>query len=127
MGNQTTELNRKVSGAGGTEKPGASWERWAPGTQVLQPARPAVRCREAQTRGTGGPSLRAFRCPGSGDASVLPVGEKKTQPLGASLSGRWPGQASCGAQARGRGEVVAGARPGDARSHLAGSKIAFFR
>lgn len=31
MGNQTTELNRKVSGARGTEKPDASWERWAPG------------------------------------------------------------------------------------------------
>lgn len=127
MGNQTTELNRKVSGAGGTEKPGASWERWAPGHTGA--AACASRCAVpgGPDPGTGGPSLRAFRCPGSGDASLLPVGEKKTQPLGASLSGRWPGQASCGAQARGRGEVVAGARPGDARSHLAGSKIAFFR
>lgn len=89
-------------------------------------------------RGQGAPKPGGLAAPPSAGSdvqahatvSLLPVGEKKTQPLGAALSGRWPGQASCEAQARGRwGEegVVAGSQPGDARSHLAGSKIAFFR
>lgn len=104
MGNQTTELNCKVSGAGGTDKSGASWGRWAPGHTGAADcvSHSNERPRRARARGTGGPSLRGLRCPGSRDASLLPVEEKKTQPLGAALSSRWQGQASCGAQARGR-------------------------
>lgn len=127
VGNQTAELSCKVSGAGGTERLGTSWGRWAP--EHTGAAACVSGCvvpgGQGAPRPGAGPSLRGLRCPASSDSSLLPVGEKKTQPLGAALSRCWEGQASCGAQARGRG--VARVLPGDARSHLAGSKIAFFR
>lgn len=99
------------------------------GTQVLQPAGPAVRCGEAEARpGPGDWRPLPPRAPMSRLTRRVPATCRREENPTPRRGPEWPlaGTGILWGPGRGRG-VVAGARPGDARSHLAGSKIAFFR